>query len=180
MKKRRDHIIEMLYHLYDNIKNLIIPIMTFVISLFSANSIFRPYIAGAFILFGIILVIRSFLTWYNKTYAIKDKMIEYSDGVFRKKRADIPFHNIRSINTTDSLMKRILGISNLNIELIGGDEIFFVISNKKIIELKVNLFASSEYHQSRYTYAKFSFLEYLLMATASFGLFLTGLSLVSV
>lgn len=178
MKKRRDHIIEMLYHLYDNIKNLIIPITTFVISLFSANSIFRPYIAGAFILFGIILAIRSFLAWYNKTYAIKDRMIEYSDGVFKKKRADIPFQNIRSINTTDSLMKRILGISNLHIELIGGDEIFFVISNKKIIELKVNLFDSPEYHQSRYTNAKFSFQEYLLMTTANFRLFLTGLSLV--
>lgn len=178
MKKSRDHIIELLYHLYDNIKNFIIPITTFAISLFSANSKFKPYIAGAFILLGIILAIRSFLTWYNKTYAIKDKMIEYSDGVFRKKRTDIPIHNIRSINTTDSLFKRIIGISNLNIELIGGDEIFFVISNKKIKKLKENIYIGSEYQKYKYNKSKFSFIEYLLITTTSFRLFLTSLSLV--
>lgn len=178
MKKRRDHIIELLYHLYDNIKNFIIPITTIVISLFSIDSKFKPYIAAAFILFSIILAIRSFLTWYNKTYTIKEKMIEFSDGVFKKKRADIPIHNIRSVNTTDSLIKRIIGISNLNIELIGGDEVYFVLSNRKIKELKENIFSITEYHKNRFTKTKFCFREYVLITTTSFRLFLTSLSLV--
>ncbi|MBM7693540.1 putative membrane protein [Peribacillus deserti] len=177
MNNKRDHIIEFLYHNYNNIKNQLFPILTFIISFFNAHSKYKPLIFSGFVLVGGVIVVYSFLTWYNKMYSFKEKMIVFSEGVFKKRRNDIPFKNIRSINTSDSLIKRWMGISNLNIEMIGGEKVSFVLSNREIQELKSNIFSGIELKTRGLHSAKFNALEYLLLTTSNIGLFLTSLSI---
>src|SRR5690606_33781687 len=104
------------------------------------------------ILLGVSVVlyfsITSFLKWYYRTYDVSDGMISVSSGVLKKFHNDIPFNRVKSVNTSDTLTKRLFGISNLNIELVGGEQVQFVLKNMEVKKLKEEIFFSSFQEES--------------------------------
>jgi len=139
MVKRHDHIIEILYRMFAVLKKFLFPFVLAVVSYIRNPT--QEWILGVAVLVIILSVVTiSFLTWKSKTFEITNHSIRISEGLFSKKINEIPLTNIQSINTSHSFFKKICDISNLNIEVIGGEPIFFVLSNKDILLLKEQLF----------------------------------------
>ncbi|MCY8467320.1 PH domain-containing protein [Bacillus atrophaeus] len=177
MNKRRDNLIEFLYYTYTTVKNLIFPLLAFAISMIGERNRYTPSIkVGFYGLIGFILIF-SFLKWYNKTYEINRGVIRISQGVFTKKFKDVPINRVKSITATDSLLKRIFGISNLSIELIGGGEIRFVLSNKDITNIKKNIFNDIKIERTNKPEGQFSLKEYFLLSFTNKAAFLGACSI---
>ena len=136
MDKRRDSFIEFFHYNFVNIKNNIFPFLGLAISSLGSKGESEVYIKMTFYLLVVFILLFSFLKWVFKTYEIKDNKILISEGIFKKRKNDITFNRIKSINTSDSILKRIFKISNFNLEVIGGKKIVFVIKNKEIQSLK--------------------------------------------
>src|SRR5690606_3586654 len=125
MSKKRDHFIEILYINYRTIKDNLYPILTLLLGLLGTNHFYENVLKIGFILLCIAIVIFSLLSWYNKTFAFNNERIIISEGVFRKRNQEISTNRIKSIHTSDTFLKRMTGIANFHVELIGGEEVSF-------------------------------------------------------
>lgn len=177
MNKRRDNLIEFLYHTYTTVKNFFLPLLAFAVSMIGERNQYTPYVkTGFYILVGFIIIF-SFLKWYNKTYEINQDVIKISEGVFSKRFRDVPLNRVKSITTSDSLLKRIFYISNLSLELIGGGEIRFVLTDKDISNIKRNIFKNIKVSTMTKPARQFGLKEYFLMSFTNRGAFLGACSL---
>lgn len=177
MTPKRDHFIEFVHHNVTTIKNHpILPILSMVLILLGTGDSERLVNIG-FILLCVLIIAHSFLLWYNKRYEFQQGSFLYTSGVFDRTFNHVPFQNIKSIYLTDTWFKRLLGLSNLHIELLGGDEIHFVLKNKEIFELRQTFFPDLSLNQARRNTNQFRLFEYLLLSTTNFPLILTGWSL---
>ncbi|MFP7486267.1 PH domain-containing protein [Priestia filamentosa] len=178
MNKRRDHFIEFGYHTFRTIKDNIYPFIGFVIALVGAQNYFNTLVKyGSYALMAFV-IIYSFLKWYNKTFEFDDNMIRISEGVFEKRKNDIPISRVKSINTEDSIFKRMFKISNLSVEVIGGHKIVFVLRSKEIDHLKTYLFQEVEKREEKLSVQKFSLLQYILLALTDLRTFIGSLSII--
>jgi len=178
MNKRRDNLVELLYYGYTTIKNQIIPISGCIISFIGSDNKFAPYIRMLFYALMAWICIYSFLKWYNRYFKFGDNIISISEGVFTKRSIDVPYSSVKSINTSASLIKRIVGVSDFSLELIGGDKIIFVLRNTQINELRNQLF--SGIHQTKTSQAnvqKLKPLQYFLISLTNFPTFIAALSI---
>lgn len=140
MNTKRDHLIEILHINYRTIKNNLLPLLTLVLGLLGTNQLYENMLKIGFFLLCTLIVVFSICSWYCKKFDFNAEKITLSEGVFRRKYQEIAINRVKSIHTSDSLPKRMLGISNLNVELIGGEEVSFVLSNKGIVEIKNTVF----------------------------------------
>ncbi|KIU04510.1 PH domain-containing protein [Bacillus subtilis] len=177
MNKRRDNFIEFIYHTYSTVKNLFLPLLALAVSLIGEKNHYTPYVKlGFYILIGFIITF-SFLKWYNKTYEIDQASIRITQGVFAKRFKDVPINRVKSITASDSLLKRVFNISNISLELIGGDEIRFVLSNKDVANIRRDIFKSIKIETPNKRANQFGFKEYFLMSFTNIGAFLGACSL---
>lgn len=177
MIKRRDHMIEILYQNYHLIKHSFLPFLAFGLSFLGANSKYKPIIITAFVIFCICVVVYSILAWRNKVFEINSHHVKISKGVYKKTYNEIPLSRIKSINTSDSLLKRMFNISDFYLEIIGGDEISFVLSNREIKDLKKDLFSQIPEETNKVISQRFNLLEYVLIALTNGKLYLSSLSI---
>lgn len=177
MIKKRDNFIEFIYYTFTNIKNQFLPLLGLIVSLIGSKSHYTPYIKNGFYLLMTMIVIYSFLKWYNKTFEFNDQIISIKQGVFKKIRSDIPFNRVKSINTSDSLLKRMCGVSNFNVELIGGKNVIFVLKHREINALKKELFKDVEQKVDRTRIKKLTAFQYFLVSLTNFKVFLYSISL---
>lgn len=178
MIRRRDNLVEILYYGYATIKNQIFPILGCIISFIGTENKFTPYIRLFFYGLMIWICIYSFLKWYYRYFRFGDNIISISEGVFTKRSIDVPYSSVKSINTSASLIKRIVGVSDFSLELIGGDKIIFVLRNTQINELRNQLF--SGIHQTKTSQAnvqKLKPLQYFLISLTNFPTFIAALSI---
>ncbi|QJX79901.1 PH domain-containing protein [Priestia megaterium] len=178
MIRRRDNLVEILYYGYTTIKNQIFPILGCIISFIGTENKFTPYIKLFFYGLMIWICIYSFLKWYYRYFRFGDNIISISEGVFTKRSIDVPYSSVKSINTSASLIKRIVGVSDFSLELIGGDKIIFVLTNTQIKELRNQLF--NDIHQTKINEAniqKLKPLQYVLISLTNFPTFIASLSL---
>lgn len=177
MNRRRDNFIEFIYHNYTTIKDQFFPIMAFIIALIGYKNQYTSLIKIGFYVFISLVVIYSLLKWYNKTFEFNEDMVRVSQGVFRRKHNDIPISRIKSIHTTDSLLKRLFRVSNLSLELIGGGNVKFVLSNKEISEIKKTILFDVKHVAAQNLKNKFSLKEYFLLSFINKPIFLGACSL---
>jgi len=177
MIKRRDHMIEILYQNYHQIKHFFFPILAFALSFLGANSKYKPIIITAFIIFCICVVVHSILAWRNKVFEINSHHVKISKGVYKKTYNEIPLSRIKSINTSDSLLKRMFNISDFHLEIIGGDEISFVLNNREIKDLKKDLFSQIPEESNKVISQRLNLMEYALIALTNGKLYLSSLSI---
>ncbi|MCK2000425.1 PH domain-containing protein [[Brevibacterium] frigoritolerans] len=177
MNKRRDNPIQFIYYSITSVKDQFIPLIGLVVSLIGSKNHYTPYIKFGFYLLVAAIVIYSFLKWYNKTFEFNNQIISIKQGVFKKIRSDIPFNRVKSINTSDSLLKRLCGISNFNVELIGGKNVIFVLKQREITALKKELFNDVEQKVDRTKIKKLTPFQYFLLSLTNFKVFLYSISL---
>lgn len=178
MNKKRDNFIEFGYHTFHTLKDNIYPLLGFVIAMIGAKNHYALFVKYGFYILMALMVIYSLLKWYNKTFEFDTNMIKISEGVFKRRQNDIPLSRIKSITTSDSLIKRMLGISNLSVELIGGSKTIFVLKNREITHLKKYLFQEVDENKEKLLIKKFAFIEYFLLSLTNLSAFLGALSFV--
>lgn len=149
MNKKRDHVLEIIYINYDIIKERIYPIFVLILGLIGVNQFYEKILNIGFLLLCGLIIISSILLWHYKNFSFDKQKIVIAEGVFAKKHHEIPINRVKSIRISDSFLKRIVGVSNFNIELIGGDEFIFVLTNKEIVRIKNALFPSYELMQPK-------------------------------
>lgn len=174
VNKRRDNFIEFIYYNFQNIKNQILPFLGLFISLIGEKNKSTPYIRFGFYILIAGIIIYSFLKWYNKTFEFNENMIRISEGVFTKRKNDIPYNRVKSVNTSDSLLKRLFGIANFSVELIGGNKVQFVLKRNEISELRERLFDNIEEETKTSKIKKLNVFEYFLMSFTNISVFLTS------
>lgn len=177
MNKKRDHVLEIIYINYDIIKERIYPIFVLILGLIGVNQFYEKILNIGFLLLCGLIIISSILLWHYKNFSFDKQKIVIAEGVFAKKHHEIPINRVKSIRISDSFLKRIVGVSNFNIELIGGDEFIFVLTNKEIVRIKNALFPSYELMQPKKSGQGISFFQSLLLATADWKLFLASMSI---
>jgi putative membrane protein len=177
MDKRRDSFIEFFHYNFNNIKNNILPFLGLIISSVGSKGESEVYIKFAFYLLIIFILLFSFLKWYFKTYEMKDDKILISEGIFKKRKNDIAFNRIKSINTSDSILKRVFKISNFNLEVIGGKKLVFVIKNKEIQSLKQKIITGETKLVEETNIEDISFFSYVLLMMTNPVILLTSISI---
>ena len=177
MTPKRDHFIEFVHHNVTTIKNHpILPTLSMGLLLLGTGDSERLVNIG-FILLCVLIIGHSFLIWYNKRYEFQQGAFFYTHGVFHRTYNHVPFQNIKSIYLTDTWFKRLMGLSNLHIELLGGEKIHFVLKNKEIYELRKTIFHEWFFEQKTENNNRFRPFEYFLLSTTNFPLILAGWSL---
>ncbi|MGR5986164.1 PH domain-containing protein [Bacillus cytotoxicus] len=79
------------------------------------------------------ILLKSFLIWKNNVFIFYEDILSVREGVWSKEYSDIHYTKVKSISIDRTFVKRILNVSNVNIETVGGDTIQIVVSNKKVI-----------------------------------------------
>lgn len=174
MVKRRDHFIEFFFYNVQLIKDNILPFLGLIISIIGTKNDFTPYIKLGFYLFIVFVIVFSFLKWYNKLFEFDESMIRISEGVFKKRKNDIPYNRVKSINTSDSMIKRFFGLANFSVELIGGNKVFFVMKNEQINEIKSQVFNTKEVTTEKPGPVRLKSSQYFLLALTSSSVFWTS------
>ena len=177
MSKKRDHVLEIIYINYAIIKERIYPIFMLILSLIGVHQFYEKILNIGFSLLCLLIIGCSILLWYHKIFSFDEHKIVITEGVFAKKYHEIPINRVKSIWISDSLLKRLVGVSNFNIELVGGDEISFVLTNKEIVRIKNTFFPSYDLVQTKKSQQRLSFFQGLLLATTDWKLFLASLSI---
>ncbi|MBD8070664.1 PH domain-containing protein [Bacillus sp. PS06] len=177
MRPRRDHFIEFVHHNVTTIRNHpLLPTLSLLLLVLGTESYQRLVNIG-FIIICVFIIGHSFLLWYYKRYEFQDGSFLYTNGVFHRTFNHVPYQNVRSIYLTDTWFKRLIGLSNLHIELLGGEEIHFVLHNRDILTLRQTFFQEWSLHPKTKSSQRFRIFEYWLLSTTNLPLFLTALSL---
>jgi len=108
--------------------------------------IFQSVIWGlviALVVFGLIVVALGLLEYKHYKIIISDETIKIYRGLFSEEEIGLPFRRIKQVNIERSLMDQILGISNINLTILGeeegnpmtkGDKILISVLDKNIAE----------------------------------------------
>lgn len=170
MNTKRDHLIEILHINYRTIKNNLFPILTIILGLVGTNQLYENMLKAGFFVLCILIVMMSICQWYCKQFTFNAERITISEGVFKKKYQEVPINRVKSIHMSDSLPKRLLGVANFNVELIGGEEISFVLSTTSIVAIKNTLFGDYDLDVTKASTNNLTVLQCYLMAMANIRL----------
>ncbi|WP_199615113.1 PH domain-containing protein [Paenibacillus alkalitolerans] len=159
----RDHVIELVYDNYRRIKHTIIPMGFSAVAL--AGFGYDTIVWILVVLTCTSSAAYSILKWRNKTFDLTSERIIVSEGVFSKRQNDIPIANVSGIRIQDSILKRLVGVKELQIEIIGGNQESFVLSAEQIHWIQLNIFSSIPAQEtSPPSGSSFQFAHYLLLS----------------
>ncbi len=126
MSRRRLHPLTVALGFLKFVKELIGPMLVFIISFIfrksgsdGVDSIFMwEIIAG--LAFVVVATLWGWLTWYRTTYTVDDQEIKVEQGVIVRNTKYIPFERIQSIDLSEGLLHRLFGVVKVQIETAGG------------------------------------------------------------
>ncbi|MBP3040195.1 PH domain-containing protein [Bacillaceae bacterium Marseille-Q3522] len=115
---RRLHPISACMKFITQLKDIIIP---FFIFLFMGNKADNSYIIliGT-VIFLLINIGSSFLSWLFFTYRIEENELRIEQGVLMKKKRYIPFEKVQSLDVSEGIFHRPFGLVKMKIETAGG------------------------------------------------------------
>ncbi|HDR7210770.1 PH domain-containing protein [Bacillus cytotoxicus] len=170
--RMRNHPIELLYINFTKIKDHLYPLLTTLIATLGINGKWERFAYYGFAIFVIYILLKSFLIWKNNVFIFYEDILSVREGVWSKEYSDIHYTKVKSISIDRTFMKRILNVSNVNIETVGGDTIQIVVSNKKLSYIKsiLNRHINEVAKETQNTNF-FKLKDYILIATTNFKLF---------
>ena len=77
---------------------------------------------GLFILVGLFIVLLGSLEYHHYKIIITEEMITLYRGLISEEEVGLPFRRIKQVNIERSLFDQIMGISNLNLTILGSEE----------------------------------------------------------
>lgn len=118
---RRLHPITVLYDFIRSLKELIIPFVFLFI--FGKNEIelglnILPQLL--FLLFVLFMIASIVIKWLRFTYRAEDNELRIEQGLFVKKKRYIPFDRIQSLDLSESIIHRPLGLVKVKVETAGS------------------------------------------------------------
>ena len=69
----------------------------------------------------LLIIVSSVLTWFRYTYTLEEDQIRIEQGVIVRKKRTISKHRIQSIDLSQNIVHRILGLTKVQIETAGND-----------------------------------------------------------
>ncbi|GIN93449.1 UPF0699 transmembrane protein YdbT [Siminovitchia terrae] len=121
---KRLHPITVLYDFVRSLKELIIPFIFLFI--FGKNKIVieGPLLSMLpqllFLLFVLFMIASMVINWLRFTYRVEDNELRIEQGLFVKKKRYIPFDRIQSLDLSESIIHRPLGLVKVKVETAGS------------------------------------------------------------
>lgn len=173
MSKKRDNFIQLLYIIYGTVRNQAMSLWFLFIGAFGTDFKYKHIVLVAFVCFFSLIILFSIAKWWRRTFTLNNQYILITEGVFHTKEYDVPIENVKSVNMSDSLIKRLFKITNLNIEVIGGEKHVFVLKQSEIRLVKQIL--GQEATPPPKGNEKVKWYELLLLATANKKILVTSM-----
>lgn len=177
----RLHPISALINTLRQLKELIIPVILFVI--FGSRGENTSLYYFIFSAVGLLVVLTlGVLRWYRFTYRIEEGELRIEHGLFIRKKRFIPFERIQSLDVSEGIFHRPFGLVQVKVETAGGSEsgeaeaVLTAITKDdadKIHQMLVSLKKSNQLHErgveGEELIYKISAGELLLLASTSGG-----------
>ncbi|GAE91899.1 hypothetical protein JCM21714_866 [Gracilibacillus boraciitolerans JCM 21714] len=116
---KRLHPAAMIFNTIQAIRQTIFGFLPLVI-LAVGNDMWIYVIIGASVLAALIIIF-SILSWFRYTYQLQEDQIRIHQGILIRKKRTISKHRIQSIDLSQNLIHRILGLTKVQIETAGSD-----------------------------------------------------------
>lgn len=120
LKGSRLHPISLIFFIFKTIKDLLYPLLVFVISTIVRKEINMLWVGGGTLLFLILLAFISYFTWYRFVYTIEQGSLHVEQGIFVRKKTWISKDRVQAVNTSAGIIHRMLGLVKLSVETAGG------------------------------------------------------------
>jgi putative membrane protein len=119
-KPKRLHTIAIFVHIGKMMKRTIIPLIGFAfLGHKDEGGFLFTLIASVIVLF--FTLIFSFISWMRYTYHLEGEELRIEYGVFIRKKRYIPFERIQSLDMTEGILHRLVGLVKIRVETAGGD-----------------------------------------------------------
>jgi len=119
---RRQHPISILFFIAGNVKNLLYPMLAFLVSAIVRDDVQPIWVYGGVSLFLVLTVTTGILSWLRYTYRFEGGYLHVEYGIFVHKKLSIPRARVQSIDMSAGLVHRLFGVLKLQIETAGGNK----------------------------------------------------------
>ncbi|MEX3714009.1 PH domain-containing protein [Cytobacillus horneckiae] len=113
---KRLHPISALANFFKQLKELIIPILLFVV-VGNSEGLIQMYITLGIIF---LILISGILTWLRFTYRIEEGELRIESGLIVRKKRYIPFERIQSLDLSEGILQRPFGLVKMTVETAGS------------------------------------------------------------
>lgn len=119
-KPKRLHPISAIINLLKQLKELIVPFIVFVV-LGSKGTKWDYFYLVASVVTVVYVLIVGIISWLRYTYRMEDGELRIEYGVFVRKKRYIPFEKIQSLDWSEGILHRPLGLVKVKIETAGAN-----------------------------------------------------------
>ncbi|WP_245780733.1 PH domain-containing protein [Gracilibacillus orientalis] len=116
---KRLHPAGMIFNIIQAIRHSVFGFLPLVL-LAVGNDAWFYVILGASILIGLIIIF-SVLSWFRYTYQLEEDQIRIEQGILIRKKRTISKHRIQSIDLSQNIIHRMMGLTKVQIETAGSD-----------------------------------------------------------
>jgi len=117
---KRQHPISVLFFIVKIVKDMIYPLIAFILST-ALNDGVRPlWIWGGIALFTAAAVALGALSWFRYVYRLEKNALHVEYGLFVRKRLTVPRDRVQSVDTSAGIVQQLFGVQKLVIETAGS------------------------------------------------------------
>lgn len=117
---RRQHPISVLFFITKAVKDMLYPMIAFLVSTALRDDVHPLWIAGGSALFIIAVVTLGTLAWFRYRYRIENAFMHVEYGLIVRKRLSIPRDRVQTVDTSAGIVHRLFGLQKLVIETAGS------------------------------------------------------------
>ncbi len=117
---RRQHPISIVFFIAAIVKNLLYPLLAFLVSAIVRDDLQPIWVYGGAALFLIVSIATGILSWLRFTYRFEGGYLHVEHGLIVRKKLSIPRSRVQSIDMSAGLVHRLFGVLKLQIETAGG------------------------------------------------------------
>ncbi|MFC4401893.1 PH domain-containing protein [Gracilibacillus xinjiangensis] len=117
---KRLHPVAMIFSVIKSIRQSVFGLLPMIILAVGNNA--WLYIVIGVIVFSAFIIIGSVLSWLRYTYQLEEDQIKIEQGILIRKKRTISKHRIQSIDLSQNILHRILGLTKVQIETAGSDQ----------------------------------------------------------
>jgi putative membrane protein len=119
---RRQHPISILFFIASSVKNLLYPMLAFLVSAIVRDDIQPIWVYGGAAVFLVLIMTMGIVSWLRYTYRFEGGYLHVEHGIIVHKKLSIPRSRVQSIDMSAGLVHRMFGVLKLQIETAGGSK----------------------------------------------------------
>ena len=117
---KRLHPAAMIISVINTVRQVIFGLIPLII--IAINTDMGKYVLLGIIVLVLLIIVSSVLTWLRSTYTLEENQIRIEQGLIVRKKRTISKHRIQSIDLSQNIVHRILGLTKVQIETAGSDQ----------------------------------------------------------